>query len=282
MIETRDIHYRPRGRVSGSRAGAHPSQGVGAFGTFRDQVPFMTYPDARRIDIRSTLRDPFESTFVRRFQQRSAIDVYALVDLTRSMSYQGYARKRDLVAEFCGLLARSVTRGGDRFGLIGFDNEVREDCFIPLSRRQAIASDVEERLRSVEWNGRNAAGLIEAARSVVGRRKMIFIVSDFILPLELLSAAFEMLGPHDLIPVVISDSTESDALPDWGLMELTDLETNKHKLVFVRPALKRRWLAEEAKRSAELKRIARKFGRSPLAIADKLDVDWISRQLMEA
>lgn len=282
MIEERDIHYRPRGRISGPRAGAYPSQGVGTFGTFRDQVPFMAYPDARRIDVRGTLRDPFENTLVRRFQQRSAVDVYALVDLTRSMSYQGYARKRDLVAEFCGVLARSVTRGGDRFGLIGFEIEVREDCFIPLSRRQAIAYDVEERLRSLEWNGRNAIGLIEAARHVVGRRKMVFIVSDFLLPPELLSTAFEMLRPHDLIPVVISDSFEDAGLPDWGLMELTDLETDKRKLVFMRPALKRRWLADEARRRTELRQITQKFGRSPLMIADKLDIDQISRQLMEA
>ena len=51
-------------------------------------------------------------------QQRSAIDVYAMVDLSRSLSYQGRARKQDLVAELCGALAHSVIRSGDSF-LIG-------------------------------------------------------------------------------------------------------------------------------------------------------------------
>ena len=65
MTDARDIVYRPRGRISGLRAGAHSSRGVGSFGTFRDQVPFLVHPDARRIDVRGTLRDPFENTLVR-------------------------------------------------------------------------------------------------------------------------------------------------------------------------------------------------------------------------
>jgi uncharacterized protein (DUF58 family) len=282
MTEARDIYYRPRGRVSGLRAGAHPSRGVGAFGTFRDQVPFMMHPDARRTDVRGTLRDPFENTLVRRFQQRSAIDVYALVDLTRSLSYQGRACKRDLIAEFCGVLARSVIRSGDRFGLIGFDADIREECFIPPNRRQGNASDVETRLRQAEWNGRQAEGLRQAARYVVGQRKIVFVISDFMLPLELLCSVFTALAQHDLIPVVIDDSTESDELPDWGLMELTDLETGQRRIVFMRPALKKRWLEQEAERRDQIRRTLQRFGRTPIAISDTLDVDLISRQLMEA
>ncbi|MGY4310285.1 uncharacterized protein (DUF58 family) [Bradyrhizobium sp. USDA 4369] len=282
MTDARDIVYRPRGRISGLRAGAHPSHGVGAFGTFRDQVPFMAHPDARRIDVRGTLRDPFEHTLVRRFQQRSAIDVYALVDMTRSLSYEGRARKQDLVAELCGALARSVIRSGDRFALIGFDNDIRQDCFIPPNRRVATAEDVEARLRQAEWCGRDAEGLREAACRVAGRRKIVFVISDFLLPLDLLEKGCEALSRHDLIPVVVDDSSEGENLPDWGLLEVTDLETLQRKVVLMRPALKRRWLAQEAERRAGIRRILLRFGRAPIVITDALDVDLVSRQLMEA
>ncbi|UFZ02681.1 MxaS protein [Bradyrhizobium ontarionense] len=282
MTESRDIVYRPRGRISGLRAGAHASRGIGTFGTFRDQVPFMAHPDARRIDVRGTLRDPFEATLVRRFQQRNAIDVYALVDMTRSLSYEGRARKQDLVAELCGALARSVIRSGDRFALIGFDSDIRPDCFIPPNRRLGSAVDVEALLRQAEWRGRDAKGLHDAARRLGGRRKIVFVVSDFLLPLDLLEAGCEALSQHDLIPVVIDDSSERSDLPDWGLLELTDLETLQRKVVFMRPALKRRWLAQEAERRAGIRRILLRFGRAPVLITDVIDVDLISRQLMEA
>lgn len=282
MTEARDMVYRPRGRLSGLRAGAHPSRGVGAFGTFKDQVAFMAHPDARRIDVRGTLRDPFENTLVRRFQQRSAIDVYALVDLSRSLAYEGRARKQDVVAEFCGVLARSVIHGGDRFALIGFDSEIRHDCFIPPNRRLDTVLEVELRLRQAAWNGRSAEGLAEVPRRLAGKRKIVFVISDFLLPLELLDSAGGALGQHDLIPVMINDSTEGDDLPDWGLMELTDLETGQRKIVFMRPALKRRWLAQESERRARITQTLLRFGRAPIVITDRLDVDLVSRQLTEA
>jgi uncharacterized protein (DUF58 family) len=102
------------------------------------------------------------------------------------------------------------------------------------------------------------------------------------LPLELLCSVFAALAQHDLIPVVIDDSTESDELPDWGLMELTDLETGQRRIVFMRPALKKRWLEQEAERRDQIRRTLQRFGRTPIAISDTLDVDMISRQLMEA
>ena len=52
-----DIVYRPRGRVPGTAVGAHRGRDAGGLGTFRDQVPFLRMPDARRIDVRATLRD---------------------------------------------------------------------------------------------------------------------------------------------------------------------------------------------------------------------------------
>ena len=51
--------------------------------------------------------------------------------MTRSLSYEGRARKQDLVVKLCGALARSVIRSGDRFALIGFDSDMRPDCFMP-------------------------------------------------------------------------------------------------------------------------------------------------------
>ena len=151
-----DIAYRPRCCVSGVRFGAHPSPGAGALGAFRDHVPFMAYPDARRIDVRATLRHPFGNTFVRRFQQRASIDLYALVDLTRSLAYQGRASKMELITALCVALARSATRMGDRFGLIGCDAGVRPDCFIPATKRRGVAEEAAALLGRARCEGASA------------------------------------------------------------------------------------------------------------------------------
>jgi uncharacterized protein (DUF58 family) len=279
---TQDIHYRPRGAVSGWRIGAHHSRRVGALGTFRDLVPFMNHPDARRIDVRATALDVFEMTMVRRFRQRAAIDVYALVDLSGSLRYRGLARKSALVRDLCVALAHAATRGGDRFGLIGCDARLRQDCLLPATARRGLATDAAERLGETLWAGQGAEGLVEAAPYLAGVRKMVFLISDFLLPLDLLRRLFDSLAMHDVVPVVVRDSTEEAALPDWGLLELADLETGARRLVFMRPSLKRRWVEAEQARQAEIRRLASRFGRSPVTITDRLDPDRFSRDLLEA
>ena len=277
-----EIAYRPRGRIVSLRGGAHVSGTVGTLGTFRDQVPFMVHPDARRIDVRATLRDPFENTFVRRFQHRASIDVYAVVDLTRSLAYEGHARKKDLITELCAALAQSATRSGDRFGLLGCDAAVRDDCFIPATRRPGIFDEVAVCLSHAPFQGASADGLNKVAERLAGRRKMVFLISDFLLPLSLIRQVFESLAMHDVIPVVIGDSSEDAALPDWGLLEFVDLETSARRVVFMRPKLKQLWLEREKDRRAALWRLARQFSRTPVTIADSFDVDRFSRDLLEA
>ncbi|MDZ5650005.1 DUF58 domain-containing protein [Nitrospirillum sp. BR 11828] len=287
-----DIHYRPRGPITGRRAGAHPSRQVGGLGTFRDLVPFAAHPDARRIDVRATALDPFDTIMVRRFRQRASIDVYALVDLSASLRYQGHAMKAAVARELCVALARSATRIGDRFGLIGCDAVLRRDCFLPATARRGVAADVAVLLAPSRWGGpgtgmgpgpeMGAGGLLEAGPYLAGARKMVFLISDFLLPLELLHRVYEGLAMHDVVPVVIRDSTEGVELPDWGLLDLADLESGGRRLVFMRPSLKRRWLAQEADRQAALRQLAARHGRAPLTVTDRLDPDEFSRALLEA
>ncbi|ASG24849.1 DUF58 domain-containing protein [Nitrospirillum viridazoti] len=286
-----DIHYRPRGAIASWRAGAHPSRQVGALGAFRDLVPFATYPDARRIDVRATALDPFETTMVRRFRQRAAIDVYALVDLSASLRYQGQAAKAALVRDLCVVLARSATRTGDRFGLIGCDAGMRQECFLPATARRAVSTDVAERLDPSRWAAAGmvkggmqpgAEGLAQAAPYLAGARKMAFLISDFLLPMDLLRRVFEGLAMHDIVPVVVRDSTEEEELPDWGLLDLADLESARRRLVFMRPGLKRRWREAERARQAAIRQLAARYGRTPVTVIDRLDIDRFSRDLMEA
>ena len=276
-----DIAYRPRDRIGGLRVGAHASRVVGAFGAFRDEVPFTAHPDARRIDVRASLRDPFETIYVRRFHQRAAIDVVALVDLTGSLAYEGRARKHDLVASFCGTLARSATRIGDRFALYGCDDKLREDCLIPPSRRRGLEAEVVATLQRATCRGASAEGLVAAADGLVGARKMVFVVSDFLWPSELLQRLFERLSRHDVVPVRVVDSSEDAALPSFGLMEVADLETGRSRLVFMRASLRKRWLDAARAREAELTRVALSNGRAPITIRDALDSEALSRQMLE-
>lgn len=275
-----DIVYLPRWRARGNRVGAHRGRDAGGPGTFKDQVSFLRLPDARRLDLRATLRDPFENTYVRRFETRIAVEVWALVDLSASMRFRGTADRMALVGALCASLAASATRIGDGFGLLACDAAIREDLFLPATRGRAGAALAAARLAESVPAGASAAGLLAAAARIAGRPKMVFLVSDFRWPPALLEQVFASLAFHDVVPVLLADPAEAEALPEWGLVELEDLEGAGCRLVLMRPALRRRWIARDAERLARLGRLARRYGRTPFRLAERFDPAALSRHLL--
>lgn len=273
-----DIMYRPRGRFPNGAVGAHSASAVGGVGLFRDLVPFLRYPDARRIDIRATLRDPFGETYVRRFEQRASVDLYAIVDLSASMGFSGAANKLALASEICASMAFSATRVGDQFGLIACDRAIRRELFLPATRSRTAALRAAEELRLARCESSSAEGCLDGAALLGARRKIVLLISDFRWPLALAESIFEHLRAHDVVPIVMGDSVE-ETPPRWGLFELADLESAQRRLVVMRPKLRRQWIEREAIRQKTLRRLAVRYGRAPFLVRDRVNPDELTRHL---
>lgn len=281
MTTPADILYRPRGHFRSNHVGAHVSSEVGGFGVFRDQAPFLRYPDARRIDLRATLRDPFGETHVRRFEQRSAIDVYALVDLSASMSFVGAVDRFAVACDICAALAFSATRIGDRFGVLAGGEILRERVLLPATRFRSVALGAVDRLREERPDGASAESLKSAARRLGAGRKLVLLISDFRWPPQLVQSVFDALAPHDVLPVALLDSVELDP-PRWGLLELRDPETTRRRMLVMRPALRQKWIDAESKRRERLIHFAAGRVRRPIFVEDRFDPRSLSLRLMAA
>ncbi|KQS72214.1 MxaS protein [Methylobacterium sp. Leaf361] len=277
---TADIVYLPRWRPRGSRAGLHRGRDAGGAGPFRDQVPFLQLPDARRIDLRATLRDPFEGVHVRRFEARTAVETWVLVDLSASMGFSGTADRARLTGDLCRALAVSATRISDGFGLIGCDETLRDDLTLPATRHRGAAVAAAERVAGAPRAGRGCAGMLEAARRLAGRPKLVFLASDFRWPEALIARVFAALAPHDTVPVLLADPAEAEALPPFGLVELDDLEGGGRRVVLLRPSLRRAWIARERDRIAALERAAAPCARRVFRLAGRFDAQALTRHLM--
>jgi len=275
-----DLPYRLAWRTRTSRAGSHRSSLAGSGGMFRDLTSLMAARDPRRIDLRQSLRDPFEAVHVRRFEQTSAITVTVMADVSASMGFAGRSRKQGLLCAFLRVLGGSVVKTGDSFAVLAADERIRPELSLPATRSRAAVTRVADACAAFAARGAGAQGLLDAASLVPSRRGLVFLVSDFLFPEPLLVAVFERLARHDVIPIVLRDSAELEALPDWGLMELADLETGRRRLVVLRPSLKDAWSRRiEARRSALL-RIASRFGREPFEVTDRIDWDRLGAQLV--
>ena len=281
MTDVATVSYRPRERAEGVVIGAHRGRSAGGQGVFLDQVTYLRQPDPRRIDLRLTLRDPFENVYVRRFEQRLAIALYAVVDLSRSMRFEGIAQKMALVGRLCVSLAKSAHELGDAFGLIGCDNIVRQDFFFPATRNRGLELEIERRFRQFEPERRSAKGLAQVAPYLAGKRKLVFLISDFRMPLSDIEAVLDSLSRHDIVPIIVSDSAEEIELPSFGLIEAQDLESGASRLIFMRPGLRRRWRGEAEARQRALNNLFLRYGRPAFELKDDFDADALSRHLLE-
>ena len=275
-----DLPYRLDWRAAGVRIGAHRGKVEGSGGLFRDFDTLMRSPDPRRIDLRMSMRDPNETLYVRRFEQKTAIAVYALIDLSASMGFAASVAKMEVVADLCATLAASTRRIGDAFGLIGANEHIVPQFFLPATRSRGGEADMVERLRDYVPEGRGAEGLIEAAGYLAGRRKLVFVLSDFYMPFATIERLFEALSQHDVVPIVLKDRRETGDLPRYGIVALTDLESGRRRLLAMRPSLRAKWRRDAEEQRRALNALATRYGRPAFEILGPIDWDRLSAYLM--
>jgi hypothetical protein len=272
-----EIHYRIGNPALGHFPGAHRSRRGDSGFEFRGHANLLDAPDPRRLDLHASLRDPFGQWAVRIYSQRKSIPVAVVADLSASMGFEGVQRKLDVLADFVDSLAWSAWRTGDSFGFVGCDAAVREDLLVPQSRSRAASGALAETLRGLRLEGRSANGLQLAHRHLPQRRSLVFLVSDFHLPLHEVQAVLASLAHHDLVPVVVWDAQEFALSAPRGLAQVLDPETGRQRLVWWRPALRAQWEAGHAQRREALLQVFRAQRLSPLFVEGAFDADAVTR-----
>lgn len=276
-----DLPYRLRWRARTARGGAHRSTLAGAGGMFRDLTSLLDARDPRRIDLRQSLRDPFDAIHVRRFEQTSAITVTVIVDVSASMLFVGRTRKRRLSQQLLRAFADSALRSGDSFGVIAADSVVHAGLSQPPTRSRSVVNRALDDLAAFPPAQAGSGGLVAAAERLGTRRGLVICVSDFLMPAAQLHSLFRALAGHDVIPIALYDTAEIEALPEWGLLELHDLETGRRRMVALRPSLKAAWRRDIEARREAFRAIARQYGRQPFEITDVIDWHRLGAHLLQ-
>ena len=278
----KEFHYKIDWRTKSHLPGHHRSTQSGGGLEFRGNVPLLSAPDPRRLDIRASLSDPFDQWYVRSFRQRSQVPVYLIADLSGSMGFRGENNKLDVLADFTESLARSVHRSGDRLGFIGCDDSLRSDFLVPPTHSLGAGLAIAERLRSLESKGKSAAGLVEAARYLSRQRCLVFLVSDFHLDDAILNAIMESLGTHFVCPIVLWDRAEFEPVPRFGITSVQDSETGRRQTIILRRSFQERLIAAFDSRRQYLMDFFHKNGTRPLFIEDRFNAERVTEYFFRA
>ena len=263
------IGWRSRGRHPGRHASAERGLGM----DFRGHAPLIAYPDPRRIDLRQTIRDPFDQIWVRIFNQKSSVPVTVACDLSGSMGFAGQMRKLEIASEITASAAYSAFRVNDPFGFIGFDEKVREDFLFNSSVKVHGAFELAERLAAYHPPHPGAGGIAEINRYLPRERALVLLISDFHMPLEALGQALNSMMRHHVVPLVLWDAAEYRSLPEFGIASITDCESGMRRTLFLRKSYRERILQSFEDRRLALEQLFMRYDMPPLFIEDGFEPD---------
>ena len=263
------IGWRNRGRHPGRHASTQRGMGM----EFIGHTSLLNYPDPRRIDLRQTLRDPMEQVYVRLFNQKSATPVYVICDLSGSMNFGSKTRKIRQAADIAESVARSATKNADPFGFVGFDDVVREDWISTQSFKSQRAIELAERLKEYHPAPVSGTGIGDVWRFLPRERSLVFMISDFHMPMPQLEEALSNLTRHHIVPVVLWDNDEYKNLPEFGITAVTDPESGQKRTLFLRKALRNKIIESFEARRAAIYKTFMEFDMPPFYVEGEFDAD---------
>ena len=252
LRKIRRIEIRTRHVVQTLFGGEYHSVFKGQGMDFAEVREYMAGDEVRSIDWNVSAR--MGHPFIKVFQEERELTVILAVDLSASGRFGSQALKRDWMAELGAVLAFSAIRNQDKVGLLLFSDRV--ETFVPPAKGSRHALRVIRDLLYYQPTGTGTRidGALEHLGRVLGKKAIVFLVSDF-LDTGFESSLKVLSRRHDLIAVSVRDPFE-EMLPPVGLLQVEDPESGeRHWLDCSSPRARTAFQQNEIERRSALERL---------------------------
>ncbi len=260
LKKVRQIEIRTKRLVTDTLAGQYHSVFKGRGMNFDSVREYVPGDEVRTIDWNVTARAGHP--FVKKFVEERELTLLLMVDVSASGDFgSGEQSKRELAAEIASVLAFSAIRNSDKVGLLLFSDQV-ELYLPPRKGRRHVLRIVREVLGfEPQRHGTDLVQALDFANEVIGRRAIVFLLSDFQTPhptdasdAALRRALRQTNRRHDLVALPIEDAREK-TLPPVGIIAIEDSETGELvELDTEDPAVRRRFTEIAEDRATQMKR----------------------------
>ena len=232
-----------------------------------DLREYQYHDDVRHIDWNVTAR--LQTPYVREYHEDREVTAWFLLDLSPSIDFGSGVKKRSLSTEFIAVLARLLTRQGNRIGAVFYGDKV--DTVIPArGGRRHVLSVMHRLLQRPELQrsgGTDLRAFLRTAYQVVPRRSLVFIVSDFISAPGWAESLAHLSQRHEVVAVRLYDPLERE-LPDMGMLLMQDSETGEQLFVDTHDkGFRRRFASVAERRERELRAALARAGVDCLELA---------------
>jgi uncharacterized protein (DUF58 family) len=210
IMRIKDLQLRARVVVEGFFNGLHRSPFHGFSAEFSEYRQYSPGDDTRFVDWRLFARS--DRYYIKRFEDETNRRCYLLVDLSRSMAYGSQEdTKSDYARTLAATLAYYLNLQRDCVGLLTYDEQIRE--FLPARYRTGHLRSILSLLDQAEQgSSTNIVLALEQIASLVKKRGLIVIISDFLTPVDQLRRPLSYLRSrgHEVMALRILDPAEVD------------------------------------------------------------------------
>jgi uncharacterized protein (DUF58 family) len=238
-----------------------------------DLREYQLHDDVRHIDWNVTAR--MQVPHVRVFTEDREMAAWFLLDLSPSVDFGSTdQRKRHVSTEFVAVLARMLTRHGNRVGALLYGSGV--DTVLPARGGRMhvlqLLHTMQTRPLAAAQGSTRLHELLQSGAATVRRRSTVFVVSDFISEPGWEKSLGLLAQRHEVVAVRLLDPMELE-LPDLGLIPIRDAETGEQMLVDTHDAgFRRRFARIAAQREADLRQSFLRAGVDTLELSTSDDL----------
>jgi len=229
--------------------------------------------DVRYIDWNVTAR--MQAPYIRQYNEDREVSAWFLLDLSPSVDFGTVnTLKRNQLVDFVGVLARLLTRHGNRVGAILYGGAVQG--VVPDRNGKAqvlhLIDTLLEQPRLNRTPPTDLAILLNASLRILRRRSLVFLISDFISrpgwdrPLGMLTQR------HEVVAIRLFDPREIE-LPDIGPVFMEDAETGEQIYLDTHDrGFRKRFIEAAKRREWELRSAFSRAGVDALSLSTEDDL----------
>jgi uncharacterized protein (DUF58 family) len=196
-----------------------------------DLREYQAHDDVRHIDWNVTART--QIPHVRVYNEDREVTAWFLCDLSPSVDFgSGEVTKRAVLTEFVAVLARLLTRQGNKVGGLLYDG-VNLFVVPPRGGREHVLHLINRIManpRLLRAPKTDIGTFLGKALGAIKRRSILFVLSDFVSAPGWEKGLSMLTRRHELLAVRLIDPLDN-ALPDIGMLPFEDAESGEQVFV---------------------------------------------------
>ena len=229
LKKVRKIEIKTKGLSQNVFAGEYHSAFKGRGMTFAEVREYQYGDDVRDINWSVTARQ--NKPYVKVYEEERELTLILLIDMSASRNFGAVGEtKKEMMAEIAATLAFSSIQNKDKVGVIFFTDHVEK--FIPPKKGLNHILLIIREIIDFQPKGTltDISSALEFLNSVVKKRSVAFLLSDFIDDHDYSRPLSIAARKHDLAAVQVYDRRDAQ-LPSVGLVRMMDMERGLFKWV---------------------------------------------------